>query len=288
MSGHVDAVCALAVAGCIAALVAGRSWLAVWLAAAASAIKLVGIALAPLIALRSRRAAVAAMGLALLPLVPLGLAGDRGQDAGITQYSRRWRGNEGPFLGLEAIARGAVDGLAEHQGAPPDQIGLPFLRPAVEALSGTALDPRATLEAEKKIAPDPTDFERAFVANLLARALVVLIVVGLAAWLVRRDAEPLLAARWVLLVGLLLAPQVHPWYLLWLLPLEIGAGRVTGLVWSAVVLVAYVPLDHWLAARAWIESPAARWLQYGLVVGVLTVETWWIRKNPSQGPVHVG
>lgn len=288
MNGHVDAVCALAVAGCLVALVSGRSWTAVVLAAAAAAIKLVGIVLAPLLALRSRRAAVVATGLALLPLLPLCLAGS-GRDAGLTHYSRRWRGNEGLFLGVEAVARAGVDELAEpHDGTPPDQIRLSFLLPAVDSLRGTVLDPRATLEGEKKAAPAPADFDRAFVASVLARGAVVLLVLGLAAWLVRRRVEPVLAARWVLLAGLLLAPQIHPWYLLWLLPLEIAAGRVAGLVWSAAVLVAYAPLDQWLAAREWLEPSFARVFEHGLVVGVLTVETAWIRKDPSPAPVHVG
>jgi len=290
MNGHVDAVCALAVAACLAALVAGRSWLAATLVGVASALKLVGIALAPLIALRSRRAAVLAVGLALLPLAPLALAGGGGDEAGLTQYSRRWRGNEGLFAVVEAASRVVVDSVGDAQEGEhaSHQIELPLSEPVLASLEGTFLDPRATLEGEKKVPPSPAVVERAFVASVLARGLVLLGLLALAVVLVRRDTEPILAARWVLIVGLLFAPQVHPWYLLWLLPLEIAAGRVAGLVWSAVVLVAYAPLDQWLVAREWVESPLARLFEYGLVVGVLTAEARWIRKNPSPAPVHVG
>jgi uncharacterized membrane protein HdeD (DUF308 family) len=80
------------------------------------------------------------------------------------------------------------------------------------------------------------------------------------------------AARWLVLSLLLLAPQVHPWYLLWLLPLELWASRRVVLVWSAAVLIAYAPVELWSNARVWQEPAAGALVQYGLVGLALALE----------------
>jgi len=95
-------------------------------------------------------------------------------------------------------------------------------------------------------------------AGLVARLVVVLAVLGLWAVAVRRRVPPMQATRALLWALLLLSPQVHPWYLGWLLPLEVVAGGVAGLVWSAAVLCAYAPLDQWVAEGVW-NMPL--WLQ---------------------------
>jgi hypothetical protein len=125
---------------------------------------------------------------------------------------------------------------------------------------------------------------------MLARVLVLLFVGALAVWLAGRRTDPLLAARWVLLVALLLAPQVHPWYLLWLLPLEAASGRFSGIVWSAAILVAYAPLEGWLAGREWHESMGARVLEYGLVALALLIESRPLaeaEKQPDSAPIRL-
>lgn len=273
LGGHVDAVAALAVAGFVLALVGARPVRAAVLAGIASGLKLIGIALAPLVARRSRTAAVLAVGLAVLPAVPLIGAG-RGSEAaaGVSQYASRWRGNEGPYALIEAGVREALDQAGPLTGAPPGHIHLQALRGPLEAARGTPFDPRAPVTAAKKAVPDPVDFEVGYLAGLLSRALVLATVLGAALLLVRRRTPPLMAARWVLLIALLLAPQVHPWYLLWLLPLEIATGRLAGLAWSAVVLLAYAPLDGWQAAREWHQPALGRAVEYGLVLLVLACE----------------
>jgi hypothetical protein len=77
------------------------------------------------------------------------------------------------------------------------------------------------------------------------------------------------ALCWALL---LLSPQVHPWYLAWLIPLEVAASGFAGLVWSAVVLCAYAPLDLWVAEGVW-DMPL--WLQlfeYSVVAVALILD----------------
>jgi hypothetical protein len=94
--------------------------------------------------------------------------------------------------------------------------------------------------------------------DLAARSIVVIIFLGLCAWVAYRRLPPMQGARALVWTLLILSPQVHPWYLGWLLPLEIAAGGVSGLIWSAAVLGAYVPLEQWLAEGVWEMPP---WLQ---------------------------
>jgi hypothetical protein len=70
----------------------------------------------------------------------------------------------------------------------------------------------------------------------------------------------------------LLAPQLHPWYLLWLLPIELAAGRSAALVWSALALGAYAPLDGWWLDRVWLEPPAFGVLQHVVVLSIVVLE----------------
>lgn len=95
-------------------------------------------------------------------------------------------------------------------------------------------------------------------AELAARGVVTLALFSLCALVVKRGLPALAAARVLVWAVLLLSPQVHPWYLAWLLPLEIAAAGSAGLVWSAAVLCAYAPLDLWRSEGVW-QMPA--WLQ---------------------------
>ncbi len=95
-------------------------------------------------------------------------------------------------------------------------------------------------------------------AELVARFVVAAVLLGLCALVVYRRIPPWTAIRALVWAVLILSPQVHPWYLAWLLPLEVAAGGSAGLVWSAAVLCAYAPLDRWVAEGVW-DLPL--WLQ---------------------------
>jgi hypothetical protein len=176
---------------------------------------------------------------------------------------------------VELGARALVEEVARWEHAAPGHVRLPALAPLLVLVAGTPFDPWATQAGEKKAIVDRTDFQADYVAGMLARAIVLALVLGLAVFLGRRDdVGPLTAARIVLVTTLLLAPQVHPWYLLWLLPLELAAGGVAGVVWSAAVLVAYAPLASWVATRTWDEALLPRAFEHILVLGVLAAELW--------------
>jgi hypothetical protein len=115
--------------------------------------------------------------------------------------------------------------------------------------------------------------------GLVSRAVVLGLLLVLSLHIVRRRASPLPAARVLLWSVLLLSPQVHPWYLAWLLPLEVAAGGSAGLVWSATVLCAYAPLDGWLAAGRWEMPLGLQIFEYTAVFLALALDP----RRPSLG-----
>jgi hypothetical protein len=277
LGGHVDVFAGLALVCFAAALARNRTTAAVLAAFVATGTKLIGVVVAPLVAARDRRMALTAVALAVVVATPIFFAG-RGSEAvaGVGHYARRWQGNAGLFVVLESGAGFVVDRVAAQTWSAEGHVRVRALAPVVDALEGTPFDLWATQVAEKKDAPDRTDFQRDYAASMLARGAAFALVLALVVWLVRRQVDPLAATRAVVFAVLLLAPQLHPWYLLWLLPLEAALGRSAGLVFSATVLAAYAPLGTWLAERRWVESP-----MIGLVVHlpVVALLAWEIRNS---------
>jgi hypothetical protein len=272
LGGHVDVFVGLALLAAAFAFTDRRLARAVVFAAAATAVKLVGALLLPL-ALRDRRALALGVALAAVLVLPLAHAGyGSSTTGGFGHYARRWGGNAGLHLVVE---HGVARGLEAVFGDEPGRLRIRSARPLLEALEGTRFDPHAAFTADKKPIHDVTFFETHVAAALVTRALVAIFAFALALWLglrVARGASALHAARLVLLVALLLAPQLHPWYLLWLLPIELAAGRSAALVWSALALGAYAPLDGWWLDRVWLEPPAFGVLQHVVVLSIVVLE----------------
>ncbi|MGD8317014.1 MAG: glycosyltransferase 87 family protein [Myxococcales bacterium] len=125
-------------------------------------------------------------------------------------------------------------------------------------------------------------------AALVARAAVLAALATLWWVLLRRRSPPVKSGRVLIWAVLLLSPQVHPWYLGWLIPLELFAGGRAGLVWSASVLCAYAPLDRWVREGVW-DMPL--WLQlssYGAVLLALVFDPRrpWVGDSDSERPIH--
>ncbi|MGB3052621.1 MAG: hypothetical protein WBB42_16585 [Polyangiales bacterium] len=109
-------------------------------------------------------------------------------------------------------------------------------------------------------------------AELAARSMMVLAFFLLCALVVKRRVPSVSAARTLLWAVLLLSPQVHPWYLAWLLPLELVAGGSAGLVWSAAVLCAYAPLDLWVSRGIWRMPLWLQIFEYSIVALALILD----------------
>ncbi|MEM7435102.1 MAG: hypothetical protein AAF436_08120 [Myxococcota bacterium] len=118
-------------------------------------------------------------------------------------------------------------------------------------------------------------------AMLVARIVVITLVFTVGLLVSRRHTPAMQGARIIVWATLLLSPQVHPWYLAWLLPLEVAAGRFAGIVWSAAALVAYAPLDRWVADGIWEPTPTLHLLEYLLVALALLLD-----RGHSAPPKH--
>lgn len=269
LAGHVDAFAGLALTA--TALLVGRGALALGALAlgAASAIKLVGIPLLPLL-VRRPRALVLAGFIGVISLIPLGLSGYASSPrvtsrSGLSAYSTDWQANEGVFVAIAESCRFSFELVGFLTGAPGGWVRLDALAPLVDSVVGTPLDPHSGRRDPKKAIARPYSFETRRLGGMAARALVALFVLGLALRQGRRGTPFAHATRTILLATLLLTPTLHPWYVLWLLPLECALGGASGLVLSAAVLVSYAPFT----SADFGLSVGARVVEHGLVLGTL-------------------
>ncbi|MDD9943981.1 MAG: hypothetical protein OXU20_23260 [Myxococcales bacterium] len=278
LSGHIDPWVGLLLLWVAAQLAGDRAIRAAIVASLATGIKLVGLSLVPLLLRRSLPAGLLCLALSVAMVGPLVSAGADTGDArsGLGQFGQFWRGNEGPFWVIEQLMAPVVELAASESGAPsgrigPDEVAFAPLRPWLLRLVALGVDPHAPRRVQRKAARDPAIFDRAYAVGMLARALAGTLVLALALRAARAPGAGV-AIRAVLLSLLLMSPQVHPWYLLWLLPLEIALGRRVVVVWGTVILGAYGALDGWQTARVWLEPAGYRSLEYLIVGGALLLE----------------
>lgn len=252
-----------------------RRALRVWLfASLATGLKLVGLLLVPVIlASRARnvRLALAVAATGALLLVPVAHAGhaDRDGHSGLSHYARRWQGNDGLYGALETAIAGR---LVEHYGLRWGKLDLDPPPSALVVLERLGVDVREGLVGPKKEPPPRELLEPRVLARPLARATVALLGLILALSSLTFRAPPALALRRLVLAALLLAPQLHPWYLALLVPLEFVTMRAAGLGFAAAAYVAYAPHDAWLEGRVWHVDPAAPAALHVYVWALIVVE----------------
>ncbi|MEZ7716205.1 polyprenol phosphomannose-dependent alpha 1,6 mannosyltransferase MptB [Micrococcus luteus] len=128
--------------------------------------------------------------------------------------------------------------------------------------------------------------------------LMTLATLVFGAWLAlrRRAPEPVFASAAVLLVAVLTAPIVQPWYLLWVLPLLAcalrpvpwGADHPRWLGWVtalAVLLLTGVGVVDQLSVAQWLPVVAIRVFTAVVVLAGI----WWIvRRDPATAPLFPG
>ncbi len=97
-------------------------------------------------------------------------------------------------------------------------------------------------------------------AAVRAGALVTLALALALAW---RRTEPTASASAVVVASLLLAPNVLPWYALWLLPLLVLRDEPAALLFTGTVSLAYVVYPDWQSGEPWRLGWGWRALEYG-------------------------
>jgi hypothetical protein len=97
-------------------------------------------------------------------------------------------------------------------------------------------------------------------AAVRAGGLLALTLALALAW---RRTEPVTAATAVVVASLLLAPNVLPWYALWLLPLTVVRDEPGALLFTGTVSLAYVVYPTWQSGEPWRLGWGWRALEYG-------------------------
>jgi hypothetical protein len=248
-NAHVDGVGAALLAGALAAweLWPRRRWLAGALLGASAAVKLLALSLVP--ALRSTAARLAFAAVVAMAVLP------RLGASSLGEYGRRWRANDGAFALLHAAADLGVAHSRFAGRYTPDSPTLARL------LTGRDRD---------QIYPDE-------VAGGLARAAAFTLFLGALVWAAWRLREPAQLALVAVGAFLLLSPTVHPWYVVWILPLLAITPHPAWLAFATAVPLAYVPLPGFRQGGTWHDPAWSRLVEHGAAWVLLAAPILWTR-----------
>jgi hypothetical protein len=104
------------------------------------------------------------------------------------------------------------------------------------------------------------------------------VVLALAGALAVRNVEPVAGALAVAVASLLFAPNLLPWYALWLVPLLVVRDEPFALLFTGTVGLAYLVYPAWQSGERWAVGWDVRALEYVPCV-VVAAATWWRRRG---------
>ena len=116
------------------------------------------------------------------------------------------------------------------------------------------------------------------VAKAIAASIGVYVLVRF--W--HRGVDPVRGGYWLLTLAIILMPAIHPWYLLWALPL---AAAALDLGW--ILLTVLAPLSYWILVGAgpdsntWVEPG---WTRFAIYLPALALWIWQTSRNGSAAP----
>ena len=249
-NAHLDGIGVALLIGALVAWERDRRLLSGALLGLSTAVKLLAVSLLP--SLRNRRTAFALVAALLLVAAPYLGAGAR-ISGSLGEYGRRWRANEGAF----ALVHRAASAAVTHTRFASRQVLTDSPRLA-RLITGRDRD---------QVYPDE-------IANFAARLSVgVLFLLVLALALYRR-LSPVRMAGVALGAFLLLSPTLHPWYVVWMIPLlAVGASRAW-VALAVLVPLGYWPLGGYLATGVWEDPLWTRLVEHGLVWAWLVIEAF--------------
>jgi alpha-1,6-mannosyltransferase len=107
-----------------------------------------------------------------------------------------------------------------------------------------------------------------------ATSVCSVLLAALALWLGWRRVEPVAAGLVVVGVGLLLAANILPWYVLWLLPFLVLRDCPPALLYTGTVSLAYLVYPIWQSGERWHVGWDIRALEYGPCAIVAAISAW--------------
>lgn len=108
--------------------------------------------------------------------------------------------------------------------------------------------------------------------RLFLKLAFALLGAALLAWLLAKRADPVRGTAVLLAGALLLSPTVHPWYVLWCVPLLALVPSRGLLCWSFTVALAYHVMPAWAADGVWRENLWVVALEYAPVFVLLSLD----------------
>jgi hypothetical protein len=103
--------------------------------------------------------------------------------------------------------------------------------------------------------------------GIAAKAMAAALLAAFSVWTGARETDPARALYVTIVAALLLAPTLHPWYLLWAIPF-LSAFRGAGVwVWNATIVLSYSVLRRHAATGIWDLHPTVQLLEYVPVYG---------------------
>ncbi len=114
------------------------------------------------------------------------------------------------------------------------------------------------------------------------RVLAGMVVLGVALWTMRDGFRPERALFWVLGAALLITPALHPWYVLWILPLVALRPSAPWLVLTGTAFLGYYGLEEFRLAGEWPQPGWIRLLIWAPVMVLLAREAarYWHTRVP--------
>ena len=214
----------------------------------------------------------------LAALIRLAVAGrDRARGRGGSHgqsTARRWRNSAalGSLVGLAALVKFApaavLPPVARRYGASAVVAFAAIC--AVFYLPFMGVGPAALTEGLRTYARHWSANEGAFavIAHLVgdpvrARAAVAVLVLAVTGYVTWRRFSVERALLWIIGAGVLLSPTVHPWYVLWLLPMAALRGHAPFLLLGGLAFLGYWGLAAYEATGVWPQpgwNRAAMWV----------------------------
>ncbi len=175
-------------------------------------------------------------------------------------FARRWEGNGGLFAATKFGLQSGVCAVSGAEGKDA-MVYVPGMDPVARSLQGTffslhkdgAYDPAA-----------PGTFTVGDIALAGTKAILGLGLVLLIVMLAYRGVAPVPSALWIFGAFVVVTPILHPWYLLWVLPLAAIRSVWPFYVLAGLIPLAYLPLEGWWARGDWNLPTWVPWLENSL------------------------
>lgn len=272
MSGHLEPLGIVAMLGALLFLRKNRPAFSAFFIALGAGIKLLPALLVPILA-RRRRSSLLLFVVVLAALyLPYVSAGTNAVET-LDTFARRWEGNAGLFSFIKWMVQTVIEWITGADSADA-MVHLPFLDPVARAAQDTffSLHKDGGFDPMRPGAFTIGDLSLAISKLICGSALLATIGV-----VTIRRTEPARAAAWILGVLLLVTPILHPWYLLWILPLAAVLGYWPWFVLAGLVPLAYLPLDNWWAMGIWDCPPWIEGIEYGF--SALALAAYLLKKH---------